>query len=366
MTKAEPPHERSARRVKAGVQRRVVRPHEPRSSRETGATSWEPVDLDALGAHWQACLDAAQSANRAAAMYLPGDELHRLAKRLGEERIATARLLEALARDEHTGALFFHRTLPWESRRQLGLPIAVTACVFDLDGVLTPSAEAHAAAWAETFDEFLLARTEQTGGSFTPFSSRLDYPEHIHGKPRLDGVRAFLASRGIRLPEGVPDDPPGTQTVHGLANRKGELLLRRLDREGMRAFGGARRYLEAARHAGVHRAVVSASANTQAILRQAGLADLVEQSIDGTSMAVERLRAKPAPDTLLAACLRLGVEPAHVAAFETTDAGIQAAHAAGVGFVIAVNRDGRDHPRRGEADIVVGSLAELLERHPIV
>ncbi len=331
----------------------------------SGAVSWEPVDLDTLGAHWQACLDAAQSANAAARMYLTGEELHVLAKRLGEERVVTARLLAALARDEHAGALFFHRTLPWESRRQLGLPVAVTACVFDLDGVLTASAEAHAAAWAQTFDEFVSARAEQTGGRFTPFSSSVDYPEHIHGKPRLDGVRAFLASRGVRLPEGAPDDTPGTPTVHGLANRKNELLLHRLEQEGMSAYAGARRYLEAARHAGVHRAVISASANTQSILRHAGLADLVEQRVDGTTMAVERLQPKPAPDTFLAACRQLDVEPAHVAAFETTEAGITAARAAGVGFVIAVDRDGKGQKARpGETDMVVGSLAELLDRDP--
>jgi HAD superfamily hydrolase (TIGR01509 family) len=328
------------------------------------ADGWEPVDLEALSAHWETSLDAAQSANVAARPYLTADELRLHSTRLRDERFATAQLLDALARDEHAGALFFHRTLPWESKRQLGLPVGITACVFDLDGVLTASAETHAAAWSQTFDEFITARTEQTHGRFTPFSASIDYPEHIHGRPRLEGVRAFLASRGIRLPEGAPEDPPGSRTVHGLANRKNEMLLRRLDREGVSPFAGARRYLEAARHARVRRAVVSASANTEVILERAALSELVELRIDGNTMEALGLRAKPAPDTLLAACSELGVEPAHAAAFETTDAGIRAARAAGLGFVIAVDRDRTDRPgRRGGPNEIVGDLAELLERH---
>lgn len=235
--------------------------------------------------------------------------------------------------------------------------------MFNLDGVLIGSAALHVAAWAETFDEFISARIERTGGQFAPFNPLGDYPSHIHGKPRLEGVRAFLASRGISLPAGDPGDPPGTETVHGLANRKSAALTRRLDEQGVTAFQGSRRYLEAARDAGVHRAVVSASANTQTILDRAGLADLIEDCVDGNTMLAERLRGRPAPDTLLAACRQLGVEPERAAVFETSPAGVAAARAGGFGLVVGVDRTGRAEVLRAAgADLVVTGLTELLER----
>ncbi len=239
------------------------------------------------------------------------------------------------------------------------------ACVFDLDGVLTPSASIHAAAWAVTFDELLARRVEATGerfAPFRPFNRDTDYAEHIHGKPRLEGVAAFLASRGIRLAEGHPDDPPGDATVYGLANRKNELLLERLDREGVTAFAGTQEYLEEARGAGLLLAVVSASANTDKILERAGLAALIDERVDGNTIRSEHLQSKPAPDTLFAACSRLGVEPGRAAAFETTPVGVAAARAAGFGLVIGVDRRGRADmlPPHG-ADRVVTDLSALLE-----
>jgi beta-phosphoglucomutase family hydrolase len=246
----------------------------------------------------------------------------------------------------------------------LGLPSAVSACVFNLDGVLIGSAALHAAAWAETFDEFILARIERTGGRFAPFNPRTDYPEYMHGKPRLEGVRAFLASRGISLPEGVNDDPPGSETVHGLASHKKEVLLRRIEERGVSAFEGSKRYLELARDAGLHCAVVSASANTDAILERAGLASLVEQRVDGNTILAERLRGKPAPDILLAACRMLGVPPQQAAAFETSSAGVAAARAGGLGLVIGVDAGGQAEALRNQgADLVVSGLAELLEQN---
>jgi HAD superfamily hydrolase (TIGR01509 family) len=240
----------------------------------------------------------------------------------------------------------------------------VSACVFNLNGVLIFSTALHEAAWAETFDPFVLARAERTHGSFAPFSPRTDYPEHIHGRPRLEGVRNFLASRGISLPEGAPNDTPGAETVHGLANRKREALLRRIETRGVRAFDGSRRYLQTARDAGVHRAVVSASANTGTILDRAGLADLIEETVDGNAIVAEHLRSKPAPDTLLAACGRLGVEPGHAAAFETTPAGVAAAREGGFRLVIAVDEAARAAELRERgAHLVVPSLSELLERN---
>jgi HAD superfamily hydrolase (TIGR01509 family) len=241
----------------------------------------------------------------------------------------------------------------------------VTACVFNLDGVLIGSAAVHAAAWMETFDEFILTRAERARGHFAPapFNPRTDYPAHIHGRPRLEGVRAFLASRGISLPEGRADDAPGTETVHGLANRKKVALLRRLDEHGLSAFEGARSYLELAREGGVRCAVLSASANTGTILERAGLATLVDGCVDGNTIAAEHLRPRPAPDMLLAACRQLAVEPRNAAAFETSAAGVAAARSAGFELVVGVDRGGRwkELLDRG-ANMVISGLDEILDR----
>ena len=323
--------------------------------------SGEPlVDVEVLNAHWRAAFDAAEDALRHAALYLAPEELRVRANSLAAEREPTTQLLRALALDSGVRSLSPLTFSSWDVRQLLGLPSGVKACVFTLDGVLIGSAAIHAAAWAETFDEFVSQRIERTGGRFAPFNQRIDYPLHIHGKPRLDGVRAFLASRGISLPEGDATDPPGLETVHGLANRKKQALLRRLDEHSVSAFEGSRRYLELAHDAGLRCAVVSASANTQTILKRSGLAALADESVDGTTMAAERLRGKPAPDTLLAACRKLGIEPERAAAFETTPAGIAAARAAGFRIVIAVNGTGQADALRAEApDVVVTSLAEL-------
>ncbi len=244
----------------------------------------------------------------------------------------------------------------------LGLPDGVVACVFDLDGVLTTSSTMHALAWAETLDPFLLERAERSHREYVPFDTRTEYPVYIAGRPRLDGVRGFLGSRGIGLPEGADDDPPGGETMHGLANRKNELLQQHLDRQGVAAFSGSRFYLEAARNIGVHRAVVSASANTAEILESAGLAHLIEYTVDGNTIAAEHLRAKPAADTIVAACRRLGVQPGQLAAFETTPAGITAARAAGVRLTVGVDRTGQTEALlAGDADLVISDLAELFE-----
>lgn len=368
-----PGRRRKEESVPAQEERRNGEPLPAAETRDGGAPAagrkpaWEPIDFDRLSSHWESSLDTAESAIRAAAMYLPSADVHALSHRLTMERVETGRLLEALAQDEHFGGLFFNLTPRWELRRLLGLPEGVVACVFDLDGVLTGSAAVHAAAWKQTFGEFISARIERTGGTFLPFSRRTDYPLHLHGRPRLDGVRAFLASRGIRLAEGTIEDPPGTETVYGLANRKNEVLLRLLDEQGVTAFEGSRRYLAVARRAGVGVAVVSASANTKTILARSGLTDLVETVVDGSTIAAEGLRAKPEPDTLLSACRQLGVEPRHTAAFETTAEGIAACRAAGLEFVIGVDRTGQPETLRAAgADVAVGDLAEFVDRTPAV
>ena len=327
------------------------------------------MTLDTISIHWRLALDIAQDALEATrrcgiGVNLPDMELHERSRRLGEERNTVGRLLDDIATEERT--LLHHRlSAPLATKRMLGLPEDVLACVFDLDGVLTASATIHAAAWAETLDELLFQQVERTGerfAPFEPFNRRTDYYEHIHGKPRLEGVAAFLASRGIRLPEGRPDDPPGITTVYALANRKNALLLRRLEREGVTAFAGSQQYLEEAHEAGLRCAVVSASANTEEILERAGLASMIDARVDGNTIRAERLRPKPAPDTLVTACRLLGVEPHHAAAFETTLAGVAAAREAGFGLVIGVDRRGQAamRPPHG-ADVTVIDLGALLE-----
>jgi HAD superfamily hydrolase (TIGR01509 family) len=345
-----------------------MRPPLPRESlNRVDANNAPGGDLTAgyydLTAAWRVAIDAARTALRANSDSLPAEELHRLNTQLIREVQPTERLLQTLARDWALSPDFVGLMVsPWEARQLLGLPAEVTACVFNLDGVLIGSAALHAAAWAETFDEFITNRIERTGGRFAPFNPRVDYPEHMHARPRLEGVRGFLASRGIRLPEGTAADPPGTETVHGLARRKKQALIRRLEEQGIVAYRGSRRYLELAHDAGVHCAVVSASANTDKILERSGLADLIEQRVDGNTIRAEHLRVKPAPDTLLAACRKLGVEPADTVAFETTAAGVSAARAAGFDLVIGVDEGDHGGALRAEgADTVIGGVAELLE-----
>jgi beta-phosphoglucomutase-like phosphatase (HAD superfamily) len=322
------------------------------------------VAVETLRSRWSAAFFSAEAALRSARPYLPPRELAARSKELTAELAATDLLLEAYARGERPGAPYLHLTLvSGEARRLLGLPPAVDACVFNLDGVLLGSASLHLAAWTETFDEFLTRRSERTGGRFAPFNPRTDYTVHLHGKPRLEGVRAFLATRGIRLPDGRRDDDPGAETVYGLANRKNEALRRRLDRQGVTAFEGSHRYLETARDAEVRCAVVSASANTDTILERSGLAGLIDAKVDGNTIVAESLAARPAPDILTAACELLDAEPARAAVFETTPAGVAAARAAGFRLVVAVDRAGESTKalRSEHPDLVVSGLSEVLD-----
>lgn len=243
----------------------------------------------------------------------------------------------------------------------LGLPDGVLACLFDLDGVLTDTAAVHAAAWKHTFDEFL---RERDGADFEPFDSEADYDHYVDGKPRADGVRDFLAARGITLPEGEPDDSEAALTVHGLGNRKNAELNRRIGSDGVRVFDGSRRYLQAAERAGLRRIVVSSSANTELVLRTTGLDRYVEGRIDGTTLAERHLAGKPAPDSFLAGAELAGVSPAQAAVFEDALAGVAAGRAGRFGCVVGVDRVGQaEELRKSGADLVVRDLAELLERH---
>jgi beta-phosphoglucomutase family hydrolase len=244
----------------------------------------------------------------------------------------------------------------------LGLPAGIRACLFDLDGVLTQTAKVHAAAWKQVFDEFLRRRAHEAGQEFIPFDAVRDYDEFVDGKPRYDGVRSFLASRGIELPQGSPGDPPDANTVDGLGNRKNELVLKLIRERGVEPFEGSVRYVRAARDGGLRRAVVSSSTNCRDVLAAAGIDDLFEAVIDGVLAEREHLRGKPAPDTFLAGARAVGVEPRGAAVFEDALAGVEAGRAGGFGIVVGVDRIGQAEALRAHgADIVVGDLSELLQ-----
>ena len=245
----------------------------------------------------------------------------------------------------------------------LGLPKGTRGCLFDLDGVLTKTAKVHDAAWKQMFDDFLQDWSRRTGQPFVPFDPAADYDKYVDGKPRLDGTRSFLASRGIDLPEGGEGDPPRAQTIHGLSNRKNQIVLQRIHTDGVEAYEGSVRYVRAVRDAGLRRAVVSSSANAHDVLVAAGIEDLFETRIDGVVAERDHLRGKPAPDTFLAGARALGLEPPAAAVFEDALAGVAAGRAGGFGCVVGVDRAGQaDELRKHGADVVVTDLADLLDR----
>ena len=238
----------------------------------------------------------------------------------------------------------------------LGLPDSVRVCLFDLDGVLTKTATVHMAAWKRTFDEFLHAREPGTAEF-----SQLDYNRYVDGKPRADGVRDFLASRGITLPEGSPGDAADAATVSGIASRKNELVLAELAEHGVEVYPGSVDYLRAVKAAGHATAVVTASANGEQVIAAAGLADLIDVRVDGVVAKREGLKGKPAPDTFLAGARLLGVEPAAAVVFEDAISGVAAGRAGNFGYVVGVDRVGHaDELAAQGADVVVSDLSELL------
>jgi HAD superfamily hydrolase (TIGR01509 family) len=213
------------------------------------------------------------------------------------------------------------------------------------------------------FNKFLRERATQTGEPFVPFDPVKDYEQYVDGKPRIDGTRSFLASRGIELPDGREDDPPDAQTSYGLGNRKNEILLHLLATKGVDVYEGSVRYVHAVRDRGLPRAVVSSSANCHEVLEAAHIEDLFEVRIDGIVAERDHLRGKPAPDTYLAAARALGLDAAAAAVFEDALAGVEAGRAGGFGYVVGVDRLGQARALREHgADVVVTDLAELLGR----
>jgi len=244
----------------------------------------------------------------------------------------------------------------------LGLPTPIRACLFDLDGVLTQTATVHAAAWKEIFDALLKHEAAQSDTPYIEFDAVADYDAYVDGKSRTDGTRSFLQSRSIDLPLGNVADRADAATINGLSNAKNAILVRRIRRDGVHAYPGSVRYLQAARSAGLRTAVVSSSTNCAEVLAAAGIADLFETRIDGVTVTTSKLAGKPAPDTYLAAAAELRVPPQEAAVFEDALSGVQAGRAGGFGFVVGVDRVGQAVALRAAgADIVVSDLAQLLD-----
>lgn len=318
------------------------------------------LDLDDAGERWQLALDAAERALASGRSFLPARDVGARQRGLAAERQLTEAALARLARA--TGAV----VAPWLSSspvdaRMLGLAPTIRACLFDMDEVLTDSGALHAWAWGEVFDPLLQRLSEHSGWAFLPFDRDADYRDFLDGRPRLEGIHTFLASRGIRLPEGRPEDPSTAETARGLARLKGEKLALRLAHHGVAAMPGARRYLQAARRAGLACGVVSASANAVTMLHVAGLASLVDVRVDAEVVRAEGLRPRPAPDVLLAACHRLDVDPAAAVTFTHSGPGVAAGHSAGLAVVgVGLGERGRLLREFG-AESVVSSLSNLLD-----
>jgi len=245
----------------------------------------------------------------------------------------------------------------------LGLPAGARACLFDLDGVLTDTASVHATAWKTMFDEYL---EKHDGPGYRPFDVAKDYGPYVDGKPRLEGTRSFLASRGIHLPEGGPDDSPDTpweqQSLWGLSTRKNDLVQTVIQEQGVEVYPASRPYLEAVRAAGLRTAVVSSSANAEQVLAVAGLSDLIDHRVDGVTARERGLPGKPNPDTFLAAAADLGVPKEEAVVYEDALSGVAAGRAGHFGLVIGVDRlDHAEALREHGADVVVKDLSELLE-----
>jgi beta-phosphoglucomutase-like phosphatase (HAD superfamily) len=333
---------------------------EPSDVHDGAARPVQPLELETISNQWQIALDAAERALFAADSSLAPDDL--LARRYAvlQERHQIAEELERLAREAGV------RPTPWLSpvpvtNRMLGLPPASKACLFDVEGVLTDSGLLHAQAWGEVFDDFLLRLTETTGWHFIPFDRVADYRAYLDGRSRLEGVHAFLSSRGIRVPEGRADDAELADTAWGLANKKGEALARGLRLRGVSALPGTLRYLQAAGRAGLKRAVVSASGNTLPMLELAGLATLVEERVDAAAIRSEGLRSRPAPDLLLAACAHLGVDPEEAVTLTHSPAGVVAGEAAGLAVIGVGDGAHGELLRAFAAKRVVPSLSVLLD-----
>ena len=308
-------------------------------------------DLNAAAVQWQSALDAAARALDADRAVLRPAEIAREARRLIEERRETEALLATVA------ALHRVRPAPWLARgpvtpHRLGVPDSVEVCLFDLDGVLTDSDALHAAAWAQALEPVLLATATGERAPYPPFDPGADYHVYFDGRLRVDGIRLFLAARGLRLPDAA---------VQEIADRKGVLVERGLHSRGVAALAGAHRYLQAASLGGIGRAVVSASVNASRMLEAAGLADLVDAHVDARTMRALDLRPRPAPDLLLTACAELGASPERAVSLTHSGAGVAAARGIGMPVIGVAGGAEADALRAYGADTVVPALESLLD-----
>jgi beta-phosphoglucomutase family hydrolase len=236
------------------------------------------------------------------------------------------------------------------------------AVLLDLDGVITDTANIHAACWKQMFDEYLEKRAAQRGEAFRPFDLATDYRLYVDGKPRFDGVRDFLTSRGIQLPEGNPDDPPQVETVGGLGNRKNDLVNEVIEDRGAEPYEGSVQFIRHLRRHGFKIAVVTSSQNCTAVLKAAKLDAFFDVRVDGNVIHAQRLAGKPAPDTFLMAANLLGVEPTRTVVIEDAISGIQAGSAGKFGLVIGVARKGNvEELKHYGAHLVVNDLGELVD-----
>ena len=236
------------------------------------------------------------------------------------------------------------------------------AVLLDLDGVITDTASVHAACWKQMFDEYLQKRAKQRGEAFHPFDLATDYRLYVDGKPRFDGVRDFLTSRGIQLPEGSPEDPPQADTVGGLGNRKNDLVNKIIEEKGVEPYQGSVKFIHQLRHQGFKIAVVTSSQNCAAVLRAARLDGFFDMRVDGNTILTEHLAGKPAPDTFLMAAKLLGVEPSRAVVIEDALSGVEAGSNGNFGLVIGVARKGNaEELRRHGANLVVNDLGELVD-----
>lgn len=234
------------------------------------------------------------------------------------------------------------------------------AVLFDLDGVITTTEKIHCACWKKTFDEFLSARASKSGEKFIPFSETDDYLEHVDGKPRYEGVRSFLVSRGIELPEGKGNSPPGEQSVFGLGNKKNQLFGETLEKESPGVYEASIALVRRLKQAGFRLAVVSSSRNCRAVMAAAGIENLFEVTVDGVTADEKNLRGKPEPDTFIEAASVLGSEPQKSIVIEDAAAGVAAGASGGFGLVIGVARKrNEDELLLNGADVVVSDLGEL-------
>ena len=236
------------------------------------------------------------------------------------------------------------------------------AVLLDLDGVITDTASVHAACWKQMFDEYLLKRATLKGEAFRSFEIATDYRLYVDGKPRFDGVRDFLISRGTQLPEGNMNDPPEAETVGGLGNRKNDLVNKIIEEKGVEPYEGSVKLIHQLRRQGFKIAVVTSSQNCTAVLKAAKLEDFFDVQVDGNMIHAQHLAGKPAPDTFLAAAKLLGVEPTRSIVIEDAISGVEAGSAGNFGLVIGVARKGNtEELRQHGAHLVVNDLSELVD-----